>query len=126
MVLLGVMSVVAFALSVIGIYGVVSYSVAERMQEFAIRTALGAQPRDILKLALSWGAAPAAAWIVIGVLGALALTRFLSTLLLGVGPADVTTYVSISSLLFLAALLACYIPVRLRVLRADLSPRTRA
>ena len=122
LVLLGVMSVVAFLLSIIGIYGVVSYSVAERMQEFAIRMALGAQPRDIFKLAFSWGVAPVLIGITIGIAGALALTRFLSTLLFGVDPTDLTTYATISGLLFASAMLACYVPVRWRALRAE--PRT--
>jgi putative ABC transport system permease protein len=112
--LLGIMSVVAFILSVIGVYGVVSFSVAARMQEFAIRAALGAQPRDILKLSLGWSLGPVVAGIALGLLGSFALTRSLSTLLFGVSPTDPLTYVSVSAALFLAAVFACYIPIRNR------------
>ena len=120
LVMLGMMSGVAILLSAIGIYGVVSYSVAARLQEFAIRIALGAQPTDILRLSLAWGVAPAAVGIVIGIVGAIALSRLLSTLLFSVSPTDFTTYAAVSSLLFVVALLACYIPVKLRALRSDL------
>jgi putative ABC transport system permease protein len=119
LVLLGVLSVVAFVLSVVGVYGVVAYSVAERMTEFAIRMALGAQPHDILKIALGWGVIPALTGTAIGLAGAFALTRFLSSLLFGVGATDLTTYVSLSLLLLPSALFAWYVPVRLRVLNAD-------
>jgi putative ABC transport system permease protein len=119
LVLLGMLSIVAFALSVIGVYGVVAYSVAERMTEFAIRMALGAQPHDILKIALGWGMMPAFIGIAIGLAGAFALTRFLSSLLFGVGATDPITYLSLSLLLLISAIFACYVPVRLRVLNAD-------
>jgi putative ABC transport system permease protein len=89
------------------------------MQEFAIRIAIGAQPRDVLKLALAWGLAPAIAGAAIGVAGAAALTRFLSALLFHVSPTDVPTYAIVSATLLFAALLASYVPVRSLALRAD-------
>ena len=82
--------------------------------------ALGAQPRDILKLALGWGVAPAVAGIVIGLLSSLALTRLLATLVFGVTTTDLSTYAAMSLLLFATAVVTCYIPVRLRALRGNL------
>jgi putative ABC transport system permease protein len=121
LVLLGILSSVAFVLSVVGVYGVVTYSVAERMQEFAIRVALGAQSGDIFKLSFGSGLAPAIVGIGIGIVASLGLTRFLSRLLFEVSATDATTYAAISGLVFLAALVACYLPVR-RCSRSD--PKT--
>jgi putative ABC transport system permease protein len=112
LVLLGLLSLVAFVLSLVGVYGVVAYTVAERMPEFAIRIALGAQSRDILRLALGWGAAPAAAGIAIGIAASLGLTRFLSAMLFGVSATDAATYIGISGLLLLSVLLAAAAPAR--------------
>jgi putative ABC transport system permease protein len=121
LVLLAILSAVAFILSVVGVYSVVSYSVAERMQEFAIRIVLGAQRGDIFKLAFGSGVLPAIAGIALGIAVSFGLTRFLSRLLFGVGATDLTTYIGVSGLVLVASLAACYWPVR-RCSRAD--PRT--
>jgi putative ABC transport system permease protein len=116
-----VLAAVALILSLIGVYGVVSYSVAERIQEVAIRIAIGAQTRDIVRMALTWGLAPASAGVAIGLAGALMLTRFLRGMLFNVSPTDGVTYAVASLSLLAAALFACYLPVRTLALRA--SPR---
>jgi putative ABC transport system permease protein len=118
LVLLGILSGISFILCVVGVYGVVAYLVAERMQEFAIRMALGAQPRDIFRLALGAGVAPAVIGIGIGIAAALGLTPFLSRLLFEVSAMDMTTYATIALLVLIAALSACYLPVR-RCSRTD-------
>jgi putative ABC transport system permease protein len=119
LILLGTLSTVALFLSVIGVYGVVSYSIAERMHDFASRIAIGAQARDILHLSLAWGLTPAIAGAVIGVSGALALTRFLSGMLFHISPTDGKTYAIASLTVLGAALPACYLPVRRLALRVD-------
>src|SRR5262249_8232329 len=88
LILLGLLSGVAFVLAVIGVYAVVSYSVAERMHEFAVRIAVGAQARDILRLALAWGIAPAVAGVAIGITGAVLVSRFLRAILFNVSATD--------------------------------------
>jgi putative ABC transport system permease protein len=118
MVLIGVLASLALALSAVGIYGVMSYTVGQRTQEIGVRMALGAQPRDMLALILGRGAWLALAGITIGVLGALALTRFLSSLLFGVAPKDPLTFAAVALLLFAVALAACYFPAR-RAMRVD-------
>jgi putative ABC transport system permease protein len=119
LILLGVLAAVAVILSMIGVYGVVSYSIAERMHEFAIRIAIGAQARDIVKLVLASGLAPAIAGAGIGLASAFALTRFLRAMLFNVSPTDSVAYVIASTVLLGAALLACYVPVRSHALRAN-------
>ncbi len=110
--LLGVFSMTALALAVIGIYGVLSYSVAQRQQEFGIRLALGAQPTDILRLVVRQGFMLAIAGVAIGLIAALGLTRMMSSMLYQVGPLDVATFL-LTPLLFLCiALFAAYLPAR--------------
>jgi putative ABC transport system permease protein len=112
MLLLGVFSATALALAVIGIYGVLSYSVAQRRQEFGIRMALGAEHSDILRLVVRHGLMLAIAGIALGLLAALLLTRLMSSMLYKVGALDLTTFL-FTPLLFLGiALLACYLPAR--------------
>jgi putative ABC transport system permease protein len=118
LILLGVLSGVAFILSMIGVYGVVSYSIAERMHEFAIRIAIGAQSRDILKLALAGGIAPAIIGVAIGLTGAFTLGGFLRAMLFNVSPTDGLTYVVAAATIVGAALVASYLAVR-GVTRAD-------
>jgi len=110
--LLLVFAVVALALAVAGVYGVMSYSVAQRMREFGIRIALGAGSADLIKLVLKEGLSLAGVGVVIGLAGAWGLTRFLSSLLFGVSATDPTIFAAISLLLIVVALLACYIPAR--------------
>jgi putative ABC transport system permease protein len=112
MLLLGVFSVAALALAVIGIYGVLAYSVAQRRQELGIRLALGAERSDILRLVVRHGLTLSAAGIAIGLVAALLLTRLMSSLLYKVGARDPATF-ALAPLLFLGvALLASYLPAR--------------
>ena len=108
----------ALLLSSVGIYGVISYIVGQRVHEFGIRLALGAQRTDILKLILGQGARMAAAGVVIGVVAALALTSLISGMLFGVSATDPVTFGGVSMLLIGVALLACYLPAR-RAMRVD-------
>src|SRR3989441_8977379 len=97
--LLTLFSSVALILAAVGIYGVISYSVAQRTREFGVRIALGAQPADVLGIVLRRGLMLAIIGVVLGVGGALVLTRFLSTLLFGVTPTDPLTFIAVPLLL---------------------------
>ena len=108
--LLGVFAGVALVLAAVGIYGVMSYSMAQRTREIGIRMALGAQKRDVLKLAVGQGLRLVVIGVGIGLIGAFALTRVMSSLLFGVSATDPATLVTISLVLVLVALLASYIP----------------
>lgn len=110
--LIGLLAFVALVLSAVGVYGVISISVSERTQEMGIRMALGARKGDVLALVLGQSARIAVLGIVVGLLGAFALTRLLSTLLFEVSPTDPITFASVAVLLGLVALVACYIPAR--------------
>jgi len=116
--LLGLFGLLALILASVGIYGVLSYSVAQRTSEIGIRMALGAQSQQVLKLVLRQGMLLAGAGVLVGIAIALPITRFASTLLYGVSVWDPVTYISISLLLTVVALLACYIPAR-RATRID-------
>ena len=110
--LLTLFSGVALALAAVGIYGVISYSVAQRTKEFGVRMALGAQRGDVLNIVLRRGMLLALIGVVVGLAGAFALTRFLSTLLFDIKPTDPMTFTFVSLLLGGVAFLACYIPAR--------------
>jgi putative ABC transport system permease protein len=116
--LIGVFAAVALVLAVVGIYGVISYSVSQRVSEMAIRVALGAQRSDILKLILKQGMLLAFLGIAAGLVGAIALTYLISSLLFGVSAADPLTYAAVSGILALVAMLACYLPAR-RAMKVD-------
>ena len=118
MLLVGGFALLALVLSVVGIYGVISYGVVQRTQELGVRIALGAQRRDIVSMILRDGTLLAVAGIVIGALAALWLTRFLRSLLFGIQATDPLTYVAVASLLAGVAMLASYIPAR-RATRVD-------
>ena len=110
--LLGAFALVGLTLAAIGIYGVMSYTVARRTHEFGIRMALGAQPGDVLRLVLGAGMRVALAGAVVGLAGALAATRLLAALLFGVRPGDPLTFAYVLALLVAVALLACYLAAR--------------
>jgi len=112
MLLLAIFAGVALTLAAVGIYGVMSYSVAQRTHEIGIRMALGAQTGAVLKLAVGYGLKLVIAGIAIGLIAAFALTRVMSTLLFGVTATDATTFTLISLLLIAVAALASYIPAR--------------
>ena len=116
--LLSIFGGLALLLAMIGVYGVMSYSVIQRSQEIGIRMALGAQAADVLLLVLKQGMALAAAGAALGVGLALLLGHVVSTLLFGVSGRDPLTLAGVSAALTIVALLACYIPAR-RAARVD-------
>jgi putative ABC transport system permease protein len=109
---LGIFAGMAVVLAAVGVYGVMAYSVAQRTHEIGVRMALGAQRQDVVKLVLRRGVLLVASGIGLGVGGALALTRSLSSLLYGVKPTDPLTFIAVSLLLISVALLASCIPAR--------------
>jgi putative ABC transport system permease protein len=118
LILLGLFSALALVLAGIGIYGVISYSVAQRTQEIGIRMALGASREEVMKMVLLQGARIASTGLSIGIAAALVLTRYLEGLLFSVSPGDPATFAVVSLVLAVVALLACYVPAR-RTLRVD-------
>jgi putative ABC transport system permease protein len=110
--LLTLFAILALTLASVGVYGVVSYVANQRTHEIGVRMALGAQRTDVMKLVLGHGVRLAIAGVVLGVIGALAASRLLSTLLFGVTARDPFTIVVVSLVLTFVALLACYIPAR--------------
>ncbi|HKO44392.1 MAG TPA: ABC transporter permease [Pyrinomonadaceae bacterium] len=111
-ILLTVFSVVALVMAAVGIYGVMSYSVQQRTHELGIRLALGAQHVDVLKLIFKQGIVLGLIGVVAGLLGSLALTRLMTSLLFEVTPTDVRTFAAVAAGLFSIVLIACYIPAR--------------
>ena len=112
LVMLGIAGAMALVLGIIGIYGVMSYTVSQRKREIGIRLALGAQGGDVLQMVLRQGAKLALVGVAIGVVAALGLTRLMTNLLFGVTAHDPLTLVAVATLLILVALLACYLPAR--------------
>jgi predicted permease len=112
MLLLTLFGGVALVLSAIGIYGVLAFGVAQRAREFGIRQALGADAGSILSLVLKQGMRTAGLGVALGLVGAVAVTRYLQSLLFGVGAHDVVVYAGVTTLLLAVALAACYVPAR--------------
>ena len=118
MLLLGVFAGLALALAAVGIYGVMSYGVAQRTREIGIRMALGAQRSDVLKLTVGQGLRLVSVGVLIGLAAAFFLTRVMASLLFGVSPTDSTTFITIALVLISVAALASYIPA-LRAMKID-------
>jgi putative ABC transport system permease protein len=118
MALLGTFAALALLLGVVGVYGVTSYLVAQRTREVGLRLALGAQPRALVGMVVRQGMGVALAGIVVGLAGALALTRLMAGLLYEVSPRDLGTLLGVTAVLALATLLANYVPAR-RAARVD-------
>jgi ABC-type antimicrobial peptide transport system permease subunit len=109
---MAVFGALALFLASIGIYGVMAYAVSQRAQEFSIRMALGAQPRDILLLALRPGAVLTLTGVLAGLMAAQGATHLMTSLLFGVSPGDPVTLIGVPTALAFVALLACWIPAR--------------
>jgi predicted permease len=118
MTLLGVFALLALLLASVGIYGVLSYLVGQRTKEIGVRMALGAQKFDVLRMVLKDGARMTLIGIVLGLVGAIALTRLMASMLYGVKPTDPLTFVCVAALLCAIAMLACYVPAR-RAMKVD-------
>jgi predicted permease len=116
--LVGLFAVAALALAALGVYGIVAFSVAHRVQEIGVRMALGADRSDVLRLLLGEGARLAAAGVGVGVVVSLVLTRLLSSLLFGVSATDPFVFAGVAALLTAVALVASYLPAR-RAMRLD-------
>ena len=116
--LLSVLAGVSLLLAVIGVYGVMSYTVAQHTREIGIRMALGARPRSILKLIMARGFMLVSVGVVVGLLASFGLTRFIENMLFGITPTDPLTFVAIIAILGAVALLACLIPAQ-RAMRVD-------
>jgi putative ABC transport system permease protein len=112
LVVLGVFAALGLMLVVIGVFSVMAYSVSLQTHDIGIRMALGAQKGDVLKIVIGQGIKLALIGVAIGIAGALALTRFLTSLLYSVMPNDPVTFIAVSAILILVALLACYVPAR--------------
>jgi predicted permease len=119
------LSALALALAVVGVYGVLSYLVGRRTHEFAVRTALGARPREVMALAARRGILLVSAGLVMGLVGGLAASRLMGNLLFGVGAGDPATFVAVSLLIAVVGLLACSVPA-IRAARGEPSHALRA
>ncbi len=118
MALLGIFAALAIILAAVGVYGVLSYAVAQRTREIGVRLSLGARTSDVLRLVIKQGMGLSLIGLALGIGGALALTRLTGSLLFGVSPTDPATFVAVASTLTLVALAACAVPA-LRASRVD-------
>lgn len=117
-ILLAVFGGLALLLAITGIYGVLSYAVSRRTAEIGLRAALGASRMDVLRMTIGQGLRPALWGVVLGMMGAWGLSRFMTSLLFGVQPFDAPTYAAVAALLLVTAVSACYLP-GLRAMRID-------
>jgi len=108
----GLFAGLAIILAAIGTYGVISYSVSQRIPEFGLRLALGAPPNDVLRLVLRHAASLAIGGVALGLVIALALARVLRSLVYNVSPLDPVTFISVMMMVIAIALFACYLPAR--------------
>jgi len=113
-----VFALVALFLSAVGLYGVVAFSVTQRTREIGLRMALGAAPVSVLRMVLGDGMKLAVIGVAAGIAGAIALARFIQTLLFEIPPSDPVSYAATAVLLLAIAALACYVPAR-RAMRVD-------
>ena len=118
LVLFGCFAAAALVLAMIGVYGVISQSTAERVREFGLRIALGAQPGDIMRMVLRQGIVAAAAGVLLGLLGAALLTKLIANMLVAVEPLDLPTFAAVSATMLVTAAIACWLPAR-RATRVD-------
>jgi ABC-type antimicrobial peptide transport system permease subunit len=125
LVLLAIAGAMALTLSVVGIYGVISYIVSQRTREIGIRLALGAQPLAVKRMFVRYGLVVATIGVVAGLAAAVGFSRFLSSMLFDVQPLDAPTYVAVLGVLLAAVLLAAYLPAR-RAAKLDPAETLRA
>ncbi|HXI29328.1 MAG TPA: FtsX-like permease family protein, partial [Vicinamibacterales bacterium] len=118
MIVLGIFAALALLMACVGIYGVISHLVGQRTQEIAIRMALGASYRDVLRTVLRDGAAMALPGVALGLAAALGLTRLIASMLFGISPHDPMTVAGMVTVLIVVAFAACYVPAR-RAARVD-------